>query len=89
MLGSLVFPPTLTVLRLDSLIFNYDYLGANLKYIHVRTSKITCKSDFRIPHMAQYFILDANYLILESLDFMYHLPTSLACLHLIAKSWER
>lgn len=85
MLGSLVFPPTLTVLRLDSLIFNYDYLGANLEYIHVRTSKITCKSDFRIPHMAQYFILDANYLILESLDFMYHLPTSLACLHLIAQ----
>ena len=43
MLGSLVFPPTLTVLRLDSLIFNYDYLGANLEYIHVRTSKLHAK----------------------------------------------
>ena len=84
-ISSSVFPSTLTRLTLANFSFNYDYLGDNLQYIDVRTSKLIFKSDFRIPQMAKEFSLNASYLTFESMDFMYHLPTNLASLHLSAK----
>ena len=83
--SNFVQPPTLKILDLDSLSFNYEHLGENLLYIHVRASKATLKSDFRIPPMTEKFTLNASYLTFESMDFMYHLPTNLASLHLSAK----
>ena len=35
--------------------------------------------------MTEKFTLNASYLTFESMDFMYHLPTNLASLHLSAK----
>ena len=39
--------------------------------------------------MVEEFILEAKYLILHSVDFMCHLPTSLLCLHLIARELRK
>ena len=64
-ISSSVFPSTLTRLTLANFSFNYDYLGDNLQYIDVRTSKLIFKSDFRIPQMAKEFSLNASYLTFE------------------------
>ena len=84
-ISSSVFPSTLTRLTLANFSFNYDYLGDNLQYIDVRTSKLIFKSDFRIPQMAKEFSLNASYLTFESMDFMYPLPADLVRLDLFAR----
>ena len=84
-ISSSVFPSTLTRLTLANFSFNYDYLGDNLQYIDVRTSKLIFKSDFRIPQMAKEFSLNASYLTFESMDFMYLLPADLVRLNLFAR----
>ena len=84
-ISSSVFPSTLTRLTLANFSFNYDYLGDNLQYIDVRTSKLVFKSDFRIPQMAKEFSLNASYLTFESMDFMYLLPADLVRLNLFAR----
>ncbi|KGR14979.1 hypothetical protein MG3_01855 [Candida albicans P78048] len=82
--GSLVLPSTLTRLKLKNFPFDYDYLVDSLQYIDVHTVKLTLKSDFRIPHMAKEFILAAEYFSIDSIDFMYHLPSNLTHLSLHA-----
>ena len=86
-LDKLVLPPTLTRLKLLGLAFKngYFHLGENLQFVHIETSRLTFNSSFQIPHMAEEFILQAEYLTFEGLDFVYHLPTSLTRLHLIAQ----
>ena len=56
----------------------------SLQYIDVHTVKLTLESDFRIPHMAKEFILAAEYFSIDSIDFMYHLPSNLTHLSLHA-----
>ena len=82
--GSLVLPSTLTRLKLKNFPFDYDYLVDSLQYIDVHTVKLTLESDFRIPHMAKEFILAAEYFSIDSIDFMYHLPSNLTHLSLHA-----
>ena len=82
--GSLVLPSTLTRLKLKNFPFDYDYLVDSLHYIDVHTVKLTLESDFRIPHMAKEFILAAEYFSIDSIDFMYHLPSNLTHLSLHA-----
>ena len=82
--GSLVLPSTLTRLKLKNFPFDYDYLVDSLQYIDVHTVKLTLESDFRTPHMAKEFILAAEYFSIDSIDFMYHLPSNLTHLSLHA-----
>ncbi|KGQ84871.1 hypothetical protein MG1_05311, partial [Candida albicans GC75] len=84
-LNNLMLPPTLIRLELLKLTFNdgYFHLGETLQYVHIKTSRLTFESSFRIPHLAGELILEADYLTFESPEFMYHLPNSLTRLHLI------
>lgn len=59
-------------------------MGEYLQYIQLCTSKLKFDSNFRIPPTADDVRLETNFLFFESLDFMYHLPTSLTRLRLVA-----
>ncbi|KHC62730.1 hypothetical protein MGI_05249 [Candida albicans P75016] len=84
-LNNLMLSPTLIRLELLKLTFNdgYFHLEENLQYVHIKTSRLTFESSFRIPHLAGELILEADYLTFESPEFMYHLPNSLTRLYLI------
>ena len=89
--NALVLPHTLIRLHLVDLSFNdgYFHLCENLQSVHIKTSRLRFESSFKIPPMAEELILEADYLVFESLDFMYHLPNSLTRLSLIAEKQGR
>lgn len=82
--SNLVLPTGLQILNLRGISFNGGYLSDGLRRVYIRTSKVTLKSNFRIPHTVENILLEANYLILHGLNFMCHLSTNLQQLHLIA-----
>ena len=79
-----MLPLTLTILHVSGLSFNDGYLGENLRYVNVQGSSLVFKKRFIIFPMVEKFILKADHLTFESLDFMYHLPASLMHLNLFA-----
>ena len=89
--SSLQFPDTLL-----KLIFNvtfddgYLHLGQNLEYISIHDApKLALKSSFRVPAKADTLVLTADYMIIESMEFMYHLPKGLTNLGFLAHKMGR
>ena len=87
--SSLQFPDTLL-----KLIFNvtfddgYLHLGQNLEYISIHDAqKLALKSSFRVPAKADTLVLTADYMIIESMEFMYHLPKGLTNLGFWLTKW--
>lgn len=90
--SSLQFPDTLLKLIFFNVTFDdgYLHLGQNLEYISIHDApKLALKSSFRVPAKADTLVLTADYMIIESMEFMYHLPKGLTNLGFLAHKMGR